>query len=79
MKFVTALVVAGALATPMLAAAVPAGGTAAPDPAGDVIVECVTLAAVLNASQPPNSNPASIPQNPLGPLKCWPKDNRPIQ
>jgi len=74
-KFVAALAVAGALGTS--AAAAPADATAGPDPKDNVIVECVTLAAALN-SQLQNPGAASIPQNPLGPLACWPQDHAPL-
>jgi hypothetical protein len=59
-----------------------AGATVEPDPTGSIIVECVALAAVLNANQLQgisNTSLATVPQNPLGPLKCWPNDNRRIQ
>ena len=61
-----------------------AGGTVEPDPADDdsIIVECVALAAVLNANQLQsisNTSLATVPRNPLGPLKCWPSGTKRIQ
>jgi hypothetical protein len=80
MKFGTRLMVAGALALTTPAAAAPVGG--AIDPHGSTIVECVALAAALNtnpAQLSSNVGTASMPQNPLGPFACWPRDDQPIQ
>jgi hypothetical protein len=62
----------------------PAGQTIEADPTddGSIIVECVSLAAVLNAGPlqgGSSSSLTSMPQNPLGPLKCWPSDGRQIR
>ena len=49
---------------------------------GSIIVECVSLAAAMNARALPGGTSmgaASIPQSPLGPLKCWPNDGRHIR
>jgi len=52
----------------------------APTDDGSIIVECVALAAVLNAHQGLSSmSLAAVPRNPLGPLMCWPNDNRNIR
>lgn len=61
-----------------------AGATVEPDPVDNdsVIVECVALAAVLNANQLQsisNMGLATVPRNPLGPLKCWPNGTKRIQ
>jgi len=42
---------------------------------GSIIVECVSLAAAMNGGALPGRTSmvsASMPQSPLGPLKCWP-------
>ncbi len=62
----------------------PAGEAIEADPTddGSIIVECVSLAAVLNAGPlqgGSSSGATSMPQNPLGPLKCWPNDGRHIR
>jgi hypothetical protein len=59
----------------------PAGAAVEPDPIddGSIIVECVALAAVLNANQPQaisNMGLVTVPRNPLGPLMCWPQEHR---
>lgn len=52
-----------------------------PAPTGDgfIIIECVVFdgRAVPHADEPTNSSKrrlASVPQHPLGPSKCWPRD-----
>jgi len=80
MKFGTRLAVAAALALTTPAAAAPAGRLT--DSQGSTIVECVALAAALNANQSQlsaNVGAAPMPQNPLGPLSCWPRDEEPAQ
>jgi hypothetical protein len=60
----------------------PAGETLEADPTddGSIIVECVAMAAVLNTHQGGSSlGSASIPQSPLGPMKCWPNGNRDVR
>jgi len=57
----------------------PAGNAIEADPTddGSIIVECVSLAAALNARPLGGSSlgAASMPQSPLGPLKCWPNSD----
>ena len=55
----------------------PIGTQADPTEDGSIIVECVTLRGTLdtNTARMINSTLAVMPQYPLGPTKCWPKEH----
>ena len=56
----------------------PIGTQADPTEDGSSIVECVTLRDTLetNTARMSNSTVAVMPQYPLGPTKCWPKEHK---
>jgi hypothetical protein len=56
----------------------PIGRQADPTEDGSIIVECVTLRDVFdtNIARMSNSTLAVMPQYPLGPTKCWPKEHK---
>lgn len=55
----------------------PIGTQADPTEDGSIIVECVTLRETFetNTARMSNSTLAVMPQYPLGPTKCWPKEH----
>jgi len=55
----------------------PIGTQADPTEDGSIIVECVTLRDTFdtNTARTSNSTLAVMPQYPLGPTKCWPKEH----
>jgi hypothetical protein len=56
----------------------PMGTQADPTEDGSIIVECVTLHGTFdtNTARTSNSALAAMPQYPLGPTKCWPKEHK---
>jgi hypothetical protein len=56
----------------------PIGNQADPTENGSIIVECVTLRETFetNTARMSNSTLAVMPQYPLGPMKCWPKEHK---
>jgi hypothetical protein len=56
----------------------PIGTQADPTGDGSIIVECVTLRDTFDTNAARMSNPtlAVMPQYPLGPTKCWPKEHK---
>jgi hypothetical protein len=56
----------------------PIGKQADPTEDGSIIVECVTLRDTFdtNTARMSNSTLAVMPQYPLGPTKCWPKEHK---
>ena len=54
------------------------GTQADPTDDGSIIVECVTLRNIFdsNTARMINSTLAVMPQYPLGPTKCWPKEHK---
>jgi hypothetical protein len=56
----------------------PIGTQADPMEDGSIIVECVTLRDTfeMNTARMSNSTLAVMPQYPLGPTKCWPKEHK---
>jgi hypothetical protein len=56
----------------------PIGTQADPTEDGSIIVECVTLRDTFdgNTARMSNSTLAVMPQYPLGPTKCWPKEHK---
>ena len=56
----------------------PIGTQADPTEDGSIIVECVALRGTFdtNTARMINSTLAVMPQYPLGPTKCWPKEHK---
>ena len=56
----------------------PIGTQADPTEDGSIIVECVGLRGTFdtNTARMINSTLAVMPQYPLGPTKCWPKEHK---
>ena len=56
----------------------PIGTQDNPTEDGSIIVECVTLrdTFVTNTARMSNSTLAVMPQYPLGPTKCWPREHK---
>jgi hypothetical protein len=54
------------------------GTQADPTENGSIIVECVTLRETFetNTARMSNSTLAVMPQYPLGPTRCWPKEHK---
>jgi len=56
----------------------PIGTQADPTEDGSIIVECVALHDAFETNTARTSNPIRVvmPQYPLGPTKCWPKEHK---